>query len=325
MTVEMTAEMTLDQVSTTVQQIKQHIQQVIIGQDQVIDLLLVAFIADGHVLLEGVPGLGKTLLVKTIASSFSGSFARIQFTPDLMPADVTGHVLFNPKTGEFEVRQGPIFTQLLLADEINRAPAKTQSALLEVMQEGQITLEGRTHTLERPFMVFATQNPIDHEGTYPLPEAQLDRFLMKIDLDYPSATDEASMLRQLIQPTQLSSVTTAQAVVSAADCLQLQAAVHQITVDERIMEYALRIVRTTRDWGSFAHGSGPRGGIALLKAAQAYALLNGRSYVIPDDVKFLSLPILRHRVWRSAEMEIEGRQVDDLLRQMLDQIEAPRQ
>ncbi|MFA9204212.1 MAG: AAA family ATPase [Flavobacteriales bacterium] len=325
MTVEMTAEMTLDQVSTTVQQIKQHIQQVIIGQDQVIDLLLVAFIADGHVLLEGVPGLGKTLLVKTIASSFSGSFARIQFTPDLMPADVTGHVLFNPKTGEFEVRQGPIFTQLLLADEINRAPAKTQSALLEVMQEGQITLEGRTHTLERPFMVFATQNPIDHEGTYPLPEAQLDRFLMKIDLDYPSATDEASMLRQLIQPPRLSSVTTAQAVVSAADCLQLQAAVHQFTVDERIMEYALRIVRTTRDWGSFAHGSGPRGGIALLKAAQAYALLNGRSYVIPDDVKFLSLPILRHRVWRSAEMEIEGRQVDDLLRQMLDQIEAPRQ
>lgn len=321
----MTVQMTLDQVSATLQQLKQHIQQVMIGQDRVIDQLLIALLANGHVLLEGVPGLGKTLLVKTIASSFAGSFARIQFTPDLMPADVTGHVLFNPKLGEFEVRQGPIFTHLLLADEINRAPAKTQSALLEVMQEGQVTLEGRTHQLEQPFMVFATQNPIDHEGTYPLPEAQLDRFLMKIDLDYPSAADEASMLQKLIQPNSATAPHSTGAVISAADCVRLQAAVGQVVVDERIMAYALRIVRTTRDWGSFAHGAGPRGGIALLKSAQAYALLQGRSYVIPDDVKFLSLPILRHRVWRSAEMEIEGRHVDDLLRQMLDQIEAPRQ
>jgi MoxR-like ATPase len=297
-----------------------------IGQDNVVREVLTGLVAGGHVLIEGVPGLGKTLLVKALAKTFDGEFARIQFTPDMMPSDITGHTLFDARTGEFQTRKGPVFTQLLLADEVNRAPAKTQAALLEVMQETQVTIEGQVFPLISPFMVLATQNPIEQEGTYPLPEAQLDRFLLKIRIDYPNAAEESAMVRAV---TQLSvadklDVSRVPTIAKPETILALQRIGSAIAVEDPVLDYAVRLTRATREFPMLAVGAGSRGAISLIRAARAAALIAGRGFVTPDDVRDVSMPVMRHRVRASPEMEIEGRDTDQVLADLFSQVEAPR-
>jgi len=315
----------LQQASTVANNLLNEIKKVLIGQDAVIEQVLIALIARGHVLIEGVPGLGKTLLVRSLAKCFGGQFSRVQFTPDLMPSDVTGHAMFNMAKQEFEIRRGPAFTNLLLADEINRAPAKTQAALLEVMQEGQITIEGESFKTGEPFMVLATQNPIEQEGTYPLPEAELDRFMLKVIIDYPSESDEQIMLRQVCSQAQggfgLEHIRT---LLKPAHVLSLQKIAEQITVDEQILQYVVKLVRATRSWSGISRGAGPRACIALLSAARAYALINNNSFVTPDDVKKMFIPALRHRILLSPELAIEGIAAERILQNILLQVEAPR-
>jgi MoxR-like ATPase len=306
--------------------LRQEIGKAMVGQEAIVDQTLIALIGAGHVLIEGVPGLGKTLLVKALAKTFDGIFSRIQFTPDLMPSDVTGHTLFDPKTGEFTTRKGPVFANLLLADEINRAPAKTQAALLEVMQEAQVTIEGVPHLLPLPFMVLATQNPIEQEGTYPLPEAQLDRFLLKVRIDYPALAEETALVKSVTgnavgDKLNVDSVGT---IVKPETILSLQRMAANLIIDEHVLDYAVRLTRATRDFVGLSSGAGPRGGIALVRAARGQALMAGRGFVTPDDVKQVALPVLRHRVSPSPEMEIEGRDIDELLLELFEQVEAPR-
>ncbi len=317
----------LSQASRIMQAMRAEIAKAVTGQRVVVDQVLIALIAGGHVLLEGVPGLGKTLLVRALAKTFEGAFARIQFTPDLMPADVTGHTLFDPSTGQFSTRKGPIFTNLLLADEINRAPAKTQAALLESMQEGQVTIEGNSLALPMPFMVLATQNPIEQEGTYPLPEAQLDRFLFKINIEFPEGAEEIALVRQVTtgklgDKLDVEAVT---AIIKPTTLQALQQVAAQVTVDDQVLDYAVRITRATRVFNGIASGAGPRGGISLVRAARAAAVMAGRGFVTPDDVKGVALPVLRHRVTPTPELEIEGQQVDGLIQALLGQVPAPRQ
>ena len=302
------------------------IAKALVGQDEIVEHTLAALLAAGHVLIEGVPGLGKTLLVRALARTFDGKFARIQFTPDLMPADVTGHTLYDQAAHQFVTRRGPVFTNLLLADEINRAPAKTQAALLEVMQEGQVTIEGESHMLEPPFMVLATQNPIEHEGTYALPEAQLDRFLLKVRIVYPDAQQEAALVRQVTTGTvgEKLNVDAVATLLKPAQVLALQQITAGVRVDDAVHDYAVRIVRATRTWNGIASGAGPRGGIALVRAARAVALLGGRDFVTPDDVKRMALPALRHRLTPAPELEIEGQDADAILTALLARVEAPR-
>jgi MoxR-like ATPase len=306
--------------------IRGEVAKALIGQSAIIDQVLIALLAGGHVLIEGVPGLGKTLLVRALAKTFDGRFARIQFTPDLMPADVTGHTLYDQATRQFTTRKGPVFTNLLLADEINRAPAKTQAALLEVMQEAQVTIEGTAHPLERPFMVLATQNPIEQEGTYALPEAQLDRFLLKIRIDFPTLEDEHTLVRQVTtdQVGDRLNVDNVATLIRPPTVLALQRYLAGMTVDTRVSDYAVRIVRATRMWPGIAAGASPRGGISLVRAARAQALISGRDFVTPDDVKAVALPALRHRVTPAPEVEIEGQGVDVILGALLQKVEAPR-
>ncbi len=307
-------------------QIRQEIGRAVVGQNAVVDLVLTSFLAGGHVLIEGVPGLGKTLLVRAVARTFNGRFTRIQFTPDLMPTDVTGNAVFDAKSGEFRLRKGPAFTHLLLADEINRAPAKTQAALLEVMQERQISIEGQPVAVPRPFMTLATQNPIEHDGTYPLPEAQLDRFLLKVTIDYPAQAEEVDLVRAVTQnrvggDLDVSAVGT---VAAPEHVVWLQEVAAHILVDDRILDYAVRIVRATRSWKGLRCGAGPRGAIALVRAARAKALLSGRDHVLPDDVKSVSLSALGHRVILSPELEIEGQRAEHVIPAILEKVEAPR-
>ena len=306
--------------------LRSEINKAIIGQQAAIDEVLIGLLADAHVLIEGVPGLGKTLLVKALARSFSGQTRRIQFTPDLMPSDVVGHTLFDTASGRFVTRQGPVFTNLLLADEINRAPAKTQSALLEAMQEKQVTLEGNSAPLPRPFMVLATQNPIEQEGTYPLPDAQLDRFLFKIRIDYPSEADEIALTRQVTRTRTGADldVDTVATLLQPEAVLALQQWAAHVVLDERVIAYAVAIVRASRTAPGFANGAGSRGPLALVRGARARALMAGRGFATPDDVKAVALPALRHRVTPAAEAEIEGLSADDLLRSLLERVPAPR-
>ncbi|MBV0932337.1 MoxR family ATPase [Marinobacterium sp. A346] len=302
------------------------IGSVLIGQEDVIDQVLVTLLCRGHVLLEGVPGLGKTLLVRALATCFSGHFRRIQFTPDLMPADMTGHAIYDMKEGRFHVRRGPVFTNLLLADEINRSPAKTQAALLEVMQEQQVTIEGKPHALSPPFMVLATQNPIEQEGTYPLPEAELDRFLMKVFIDYPAFEDETRLVRQVTGGS-LSMAAISERLSEAltpADILALQQAAEQVTLDDEVLGYAVRLVQATRNASSILKGAGPRASIGLVSAAKAWALMNRRDFVLPDDIKQVALPVLRHRILLAPESEIDGFTPDRVLQQLVQTVDAPR-
>ncbi|MCL2829487.1 MAG: MoxR family ATPase [Betaproteobacteria bacterium] len=309
------------------QRLKEEIGRALIGQEAVLRHTLIALFAGGHVLVEGVPGLGKTLLFRALARTFNGSFSRIQFTPDLMPSDVTGHALYDMKAQEFRIRRGPVFTHLLLADEINRAPAKTQAALLEVMQEQQVTIEGQPQALPRPFMVMATQNPIEQEGTYPLPEAQLDRFLLKVLIDYPSLEEERRMIDCVTrhQVGDALNVEAVQPVVAPQTISAIQRITASITVDDRITDYAARIVRATRDWPGIAIGAGPRGSIALIRAARAAAVLEERDFVTPEDIKAVAPPSLRHRITLSPDFEMEGRTPDQLLATLLEHVEVPRQ
>ena len=312
--------------ASTLAAITSEVRKVIVGQQEVIDEALIGLVAAGHVLVEGVPGLGKTLLVKALAKTIGGSFARIQFTPDLMPSDVTGHTIYDPGTGKFSARRGPVFANFIIADEINRAPAKTQAALLEVMQEAQVTIEGEAHTLAQPFMVFATQNPIEHEGTYPLPDAQLDRFLLNVRIGYPTMDDEVRLTRQVTTTSvgDRLSVDAIATVVQPAHVMRLQALAATLTVDDGVLGYAVRLARATRENAGLARGAGPRASIALVRAARARALVGGRAFATPDDVKAVAPSVLRHRVALSPELEIEGRSVDSVLTDLLSQIEAPR-
>ncbi|MCK5873879.1 MAG: MoxR family ATPase [Alcanivoracaceae bacterium] len=323
----MTTPHTLAEASQLAGAIEQSVSTVLVGQHQVVREVLIALISNGHVLLEGVPGLGKTLLVRTLSHCLQVDFARIQFTPDLMPTDVTGHAMFDQKTEQFRIRKGPAFTQLLLADEINRASAKTQSALLEVMQERQITIEGKCFPLTPPFMVLATQNPLDQEGTYPLPEAELDRFLFKIMIDYPVIEQEARIVRMVLDGTISDSlgVDNLAALTDAAGVIALQRFAARVTLDDAVIDYALRLVRSTREQNGLARGAGPRASIALCTAARAQALMEGRDFVIPDDIKSVARPVLRHRIQLSADAEIEGQTPETLLSRLLDQVPAPRQ
>ncbi|MES9877671.1 MAG: MoxR family ATPase [Candidatus Sedimenticola sp. PURPLELP] len=306
--------------------LEQEIGRAMIGQKQVIRDATIALLAGGHVLVEGVPGLGKTLLVRSLAAAIGGAFNRVQFTPDLMPSDISGHIMFDMKSDSFRVRKGPVFCNFLLADEINRAPAKTQSALLEVMQEQQVTIEGQSFQLKLPFLVLATQNPIEQEGTYPLPQAQLDRFLVKVFIDYPSEQDEHLMVQQVTDDAvgDKLDVTAVNEVLQPDEIESLQAYTAQLEVDEQIVAYAVRITRATREWSGIENGSGPRGSISLLRAARANAVLEGRRFVTPDDVKAVSLPVLRHRVKLTTDLEIEGYQPDDVLADILQNVDAPR-
>lgn len=300
--------------------------RVIVGQEAVLQQVLIAFFAGGHVLLEGAPGTAKTLIAKTLARMVDLSFGRIQFTADLMPSDVVGTQVFNMGEGTFSTRQGPIFTHILLADEINRAPAKTQSALLEAMEERQVTIEGERHALPNPFMVLATQNPIEYEGTYPLPEAQLDRFLLKVVVDYPGDESEREVLRRYNTGFDAHDLDAAglQPVLHASDLPDLRARIRAVTVEEGVIGYITRLVAASRRSPDLILGGSPRASIALLLSAKAAAAMAGRDYVVPDDVKAMALPALRHRIILRPEAEIEGLDADGVIRRLLAATEVPR-
>lgn len=303
--------------------------RVLVGQETMVARLLVGLLTGGHILLEGVPGLAKTLAVKSLAEAIHTGFSRIQFTPDMLPADVIGTEIFNPREATYSIKKGPIFSNLILADEINRAPAKVQAALLEAMQERQGTIGGQTYQLDDPFMVMATQNPIEHEGTYPLPEAQVDRFMLKVLVDYPSAAEERKIVDRMAGNKP---VDTVQQVIEPQQILDAKALVDQVFVDENVRNYIVDVVRATRSPGEFGVvalqgliecGASPRASIALMKAAKAQALLQGRNYITPHDVKTLAPDVLRHRLMLSYEAEAEGKTPDSLIKTLLDSVLVP--
>ena len=313
-------------VASISQSIRAEVSKAISGQEKTLEQALVAILANGHVLLEGVPGVAKTLLVRSLSRTLDLQYGRVQFTPDLMPSDVIGTNVFDPRSGEFKLRKGPVFVNVLLADEINRTPPKTQAALLEAMEERQVTIDGEPHQLPPPFLVFATQNPIDFEGTYPLPEAQQDRFLLKILVDYPSVEAERDVLKRHhggFKPQNLDEAGI-QPVVTLDELKQMQLEVQNQTVEDKVFDYIMEIVRSTRTAQDIMVGASPRAGIALLNCAKAISALRGRDFVIPDDVKELALPVLRHRVLLRPEAEIEGLSVDQVLDGLLSAQVVPR-
>lgn len=306
-----------------IRQLKEQMAQVIVGQEEVVDLLLTAILSDGHVLIEGVPGVAKTLMAKVLARLVDAGFGRIQFTPDLMPSDVLGTSVFLPSSGKFEYRKGPVFTNILLVDEINRAPAKTQAALFEVMEERHITNDGVEYLMEYPFMVMATQNPVEQEGTYRLPEAQLDRFIFKISVGYPKPDEEIEIL-ELHDKGAFTRWQEFTHVLSVEELRTLREQVGKVHVDRKIKNYIVEMVGTTRDNGWLYLGASPRASIALMNGAKAFAAIHGRDFVIPEDVLQLAVPVLRHRIQLSAEKELEGVGVEQVLRQLIAKIEVPR-
>lgn len=312
-----------EQATAVASAIRAEVAKVFVGQQTILDQVLAAFLAGGHVLLEGKPGLGKTHLVLALAQTFGGAFRRIQFTPDLMPSDVTGHTLYDMGAQQFRLRRGPVFANLLLADEINRAPAKTQAALLEVMQEVQVTIDGESHALPPPFMTLATQNPIEQEGTYPLPEAQLDRFLMKVLIEYPDQHDEERIVGELLNGTGLR-ISDLARICSVEDIIAIQQIVASVQVMPEVIAYAVHLVRATRETQGIALGAGTRGAISLVRVAKSFAVMQGRSFVTPDDIKSAALPVLRHRVTIAPELAISGQNLDDMLTAIISTIQAPR-
>jgi len=302
------------------------ISQVVVGQTELVEGVLIALFAEGSVLIEGPPGLGKTLLVNVLSRTVSCDFRRVQFTPDLMPSDLTGHSMYDMKQQEFHFSAGPVFTNILLTDEINRSPPKTQAALLEVMQEQQVTADGRTHELDRPFLVIATQNPIEHEGTYPLPEAQVDRFMFKLLVDYPLPDDEVAILEHYSagrDPRHLEDFNL-RPIMAASQVLEIQQAVRAVIVEPQLLQYIVEILNACRSWGSITVGPSPRAGVNLLLAARTLAACRGRDFVTPDDLKELAPWVLRHRLRLRPEAEIEGTTPDETIRAVLDSVEAPK-
>lgn len=314
----------LTQLGETVAQIKAEVGKVIVGQEKMVDLLLAAILADGHVLIEGVPGVAKTLTAKLIAKIISVGFSRIQFTPDLMPSDVLGTSVFNLKSAEFEFKKGPIFSNLILIDEINRSPAKTQAALFEVMEEKQVTMDGRTYQMDAPFLVMATQNPIEQEGTYRLPEAQLDRFLFKIEVNYPSMEEETQILVQAHSRKSHTPLMEVTSLLSASQIADYRHKIKEIHIDASLLRYIAQIVSQTRVNQSLYLGASPRASLAIMNGAKALAAMRGRDFVTPEDIKEIVAPVLRHRVMLTPEKEMEGAGVDAVIKQIVDSVEVPR-
>lgn len=314
----------LQKIQAGVYKIKKELSNVIVGQNTLIESLIIGIIANGHCLIEGVPGVAKTLSAKLLAKTMSVDFSRIQFTPDLMPSDILGTSIFDPKTTSFEFKQGPIFSNLVLIDEINRAPAKTQSALFEVMAEKQITIDGHTYKMEKPFIVFATQNPIEQEGTYRLPEAQLDRFLFKIDIHYPELQDEITILERHTIRGNKPEIDEVSPILTAKEVIEIQKLTAEIQVEKSVQEYIAKIVVQTRNHPALYLGASPRASLAILAASKAKAAISGRDFVIPEDVKFVSPLALRHRVVVAPEKEMEGLTPDFIIKELIEGVEIPR-
>ncbi|WP_163539826.1 MoxR family ATPase [Gracilibacillus sp. YIM 98692] len=312
--------MELTEIQSITAKVRDNVQKVVVGQRETIDLLLVAMISSGHVLLEDVPGTGKTMIAKSLAKSLQGKFKRIQFTPDLLPSDITGTHFYRQHEGEFEFRPGPIFTNILLADEINRATPRTQSSLLESMEERQVTIDGETHKLAQPFLVIATQNPIESQGTFPLPEAQLDRFLLKIHMGYPSKEEGLDILTRFKQANPLDQL---ESVVSTEDITTMQNIYSQVSVHEDVLSYLMDVIEKTRNHTNIALGVSPRGSQALLKAVQVFALLQGRTYVIPDDIKQMALPVLGHRIVLAQKIGVKQGDAEAVIEEILADVPVP--
>ncbi len=314
----------LSGVKKLVEDIRGEIGKIIVGQQTMVDLLITALLADGHVLIEGVPGVAKTLTTKLLAQVIDVEFSRIQFTPDLMPADVIGTSIFNPKTTDFEFKKGPVFANLILIDEINRSPAKTQAALFEAMEERQVSVDGITHRMLPPFMVVATQNPIEHEGTYRLPEAQLDRFLFKIDVAYPSLDEEIDILKGSYERGNVLDLSVLNKVASTKDIMEQRKVINQVHVEPILMKYIAEIVQRTRNSSSISVGASPRASVFVMRAAQAWAAIRGRDFITPEDVKAIITPVLRHRIMLTPEKEMEGISPDKVISVTLEKVEVPR-
>lgn len=321
---EFKSRVNLTELTQKVEEIKNNLSNYLVGQHQLVEYLVIALLADGHVLIEGVPGVAKTLTAKLLAKSIHADFKRIQFTPDLMPGDITGTSIYNSKNNDFEFKQGPLFTNIVLADEINRAPAKTQAALFEAMEERQITVDGKTYPLDTPFLVLATQNPIEQEGTYRLPEAQLDRFIFKLVVNYPNLEEETEILQKANTQASQLDLSKISAVLNKEEVSALRATMQHIQVEEHLFKYIAQIVAGTRQNPSLYLGASPRASIAILKAAKACACINGRDFVSPNDIKQVCAPVLRHRAVLTPEKEMEGISIDTVIHQLVDKIEIPR-
>ncbi len=321
---EFTSRIDLNPLHSGVDRLRNELKKVIVGQNGLIDQLIICVLSNGHALIEGVPGVAKTLSAKLLAHSISSNFSRIQFTPDLMPSDILGTSVFNQKTTEFEFKRGPIFSNLILIDEINRAPAKTQAALFEVMEERQITLDGKQYDMQLPFLVFATQNPIEQEGTYRLPEAQLDRFMLKIEVNYPTDAEEIIILRNHNERKTISQLEDINRVISKDEVLEYQSIVRQIHAEEAVLNYIAKIVTQTRNFPGLYLGASPRASYWILQASKASAAMQGRDFITPDDVQRMAYPVLRHRIMLTPDKEMEGTTTNDTIKQILEKIEVPR-